>query len=122
MGNKTRPTGVGRFNANLNQLLLDPNFDALFPGSNLFTVESADINLSDVLTFQVLLVEATTSTFSWWTYEYDVDTGIWTNQDSDATISLAGMKEKIASMPINSMNVAISDTEVATIKTMLGII
>lgn len=122
MGANVRPTGVLRYNQDTNQLLLDPNFDALFLGTNLFVVETADLNLADIASYQVLLVENTTSTWSWWKYSYDLDTGIWTNIDSDDTIGLAGIKAMIATMPVNSQNSPVSDTEVTTIKAMLGIV
>ena len=119
---KFRPTGVGYFNSNSNELLLDPNFDTLFAGTNLFAVETADVNLSEITSYQALLVENTGADYSWWTYSYDIETATWTNIDSDTDIGLEGIKTVIKSMPVNSMNVPCTDTDVTAIKALLGIV
>jgi len=117
-----RPSGAGLFNTNLNTLLLDPNRDTVMAGKNLFVVQNPDINLSEVTTYQVLLVEYVTTDYSWWIYEYDVVTKIWTNIDNDTAYSLSQITTKLGAFFLNSMNVPVSDAEVTTIKAMLGIV
>ena len=121
MGKQKKPSGVGRFNSDMNQLLLDKNFDVLFAGTNLWIVENADPNESEIGSFDAWLVEFTDPDYSWWRVDYTLDTGLWTGVDEDADQDFSQIKDFLYTVTTNSMNVPLSGAEVTAIKTMTGI-
>lgn len=116
----SRPTGVGHFNSNVNDLLLDPNLLTLSKQTRIYVVENADKNLDSVTTYKALLLEISTLDFDWCLGEYDVETSTWTQIDSDTAVIIGNLPQVLAMMPINSMNSPATETEALAIKAMMG--